>query len=544
MEDLNATDAFEGEIKEELKPDQQTDSTHASMFLENLYKIYKEKKLCDVSLVVGGKEVEAHRVVLAANSVYFYTMFTGDLLESSSREIVLKEVDFEAVKLLVDYCYTAVIDFNTSNVESLLKTAHLLQFNNIVKGCCVFMSSQLHPANCLGISSFAELHGCTTLRDTALTFATKHFCQVAKTEEFYLATLDQICQLLSSDSLNAPSEKGAFDIAMSWVRHDMESRKNFLPQILNHIRLELLPSKVLERKELSAKTKRRIRSSDQSLYIVGGEIHNYVFNTLDGYNFTEDSWNSFACLNKPRDGLGVTTYSGLIFAAGGCDGELALNSMECYNPSQDSWKFVKPMSVNRHAFSLVEMSGWLYSVGGSDFFRTEYDSVERYDPVRDSWCDVMPMITKREGLQAVSIDGSLFAMGGDNGISILNTMERYDPRIGYWTVCESMTYRRRYFGAAALRNQIVVLGGSDCDEDHNSVETYDMRMNRWLALPPLLVRRESPVAAVVGDRLFAIGGAFMNVETDSIDAYSVVDNKWEAFTPLPRAMEGMASAVL
>jgi hypothetical protein len=163
---------------------------------------------------------------------------------------------------------------------------------------------------------------------------------------------------------------------------------------------------------------------------------------------------------------------------------------------------------------------------------------------RDSWCDVMPMITKREGLQAVSIDGSLFAMGGDNGISILNTMERYDPRIGYWTLCESMTYRRRYFGAAALRNQIVVLGGSDCDEDHNSVETYDMRMNRWLALPPLLVRRESPVAAVVGDRLFAIGGAFMNVETDSIDAYSVVDNKWEAFTPLPRAMEGMASAVL
>lgn len=245
MEDLNATNAFEGEIKEELKPDQQIDSTHASMFLENLYKIYKEKKLCDVSLVVGGKEVEAHRVVLAANSAYFYTMFTGDLLESSSREVVLKEVDFEAVKLLVDYCYTAVIDFNTSNAESLLKTAHLLQFNNIVKGCCVFMSSQLHPANCLGISSFAELHGCTTLRDTALTFATKHFCQVAKTDEFYLATLDQICQLLSSDSLNAPSEKGAFDIAMSWVRHDMESRKNFLPQILTHIRLELLPSKVL-----------------------------------------------------------------------------------------------------------------------------------------------------------------------------------------------------------------------------------------------------------------------------------------------------------
>ncbi|XP_028406410.1 kelch-like protein 5 [Dendronephthya gigantea] len=570
----DATHRCEDEKNEDFKAVEPNTSTHASIFLQSLYKIYKEKQLCDVTLVVDMNEIETHRVVLAANSAYFYTMFTGDLLESTARKVVLKEVDFAALKLLVDYCYTSVIDFNTSNVESLLKTAHLLQFSNIVKGCCAYMSSQLHPTNCLGISSFAELHGCTSLRDSALTFATKHFCQVAKTDEFKLATLDQICQLLSSDTLNVPSEKDAFDIAMSWIKHDTENRRNFLSQMLAHIRLELLPPKVLvdcieqdeliavdsfclqavsqaknshllpERKEQSGKKKHRIRSSEENLYIIGGEIHNYVFNTLECYDFKSDVWSSHACLNKPRDGLGATTYSGLIFAAGGCDGEVALNTMECYNPSQDSWNFVKPMSLNRHAFSLVEMGGWLYSVGGSDFFRTEYDNVERYDPVRDSWCDVMPMITKREGLQAVSIDGLLFAIGGDNGISILNTVEQYDPRIGYWTVCESMTYRRRYFAAAALRNQIVVLGGSDCDEDHNSVETYDMRMNRWLALPPLLVRRESPVAAVVEDRLFAIGGAFMNVETDSIDAYSVVDNKWEAFTPLPRAMEGMASAVL
>ena len=72
-----------------------------------------------------------------------------------------------------------------------------------------------------------------------------------------------------------------------------------------------------ERKELSLKKKQRIRSSQEHLFIVGGEIHNYVFNTLDCYNFNDDSWSSLACLNKPRDGLGVTTYNGHIFAAGG-----------------------------------------------------------------------------------------------------------------------------------------------------------------------------------------------------------------------------------
>lgn len=236
MDDLATSATFEGKGN---------DSAHACEFLQNLYKIYKEKKLCDVSLVIGGNEIETHRIVLAANSAYFYTMFTGDLLESSARKIVLKEVDFEAVQLLVDYCYTSLIDFNAANAENLLKTAHLLQFNNVVKGCCAYMTSQLHPTNCLGISSLAELHGCTTLKDAAQAFATKHFCQVAKTDEFYLASFDQVSQLLMSDSLNVPTEQEAFELAMSWIRHDVEIRKNFLSKILKHIRLELLPPKVL-----------------------------------------------------------------------------------------------------------------------------------------------------------------------------------------------------------------------------------------------------------------------------------------------------------
>jgi hypothetical protein len=72
-----------------------------------------------------------------------------------------------------------------------------------------------------------------------------------------------------------------------------------------------------ERKELNGKKTRRIRISDERLYIIGGEIHNYVFNTMDCYNFKEDRWTAYTCLKKPRDGLGATTYNGLIYAAGG-----------------------------------------------------------------------------------------------------------------------------------------------------------------------------------------------------------------------------------
>lgn len=221
------------------------DAFHCSLVLNSLCQIYKEGNLCDISLVVGENEIKCHKVVLAANSPYFYTMFTSNLMESTLSKVALKEVDYQVVQLLVDYCYSSTIYFDSTNVESLLKAAHLLGFETIVAKCCHYMTSQLQPANCLGISNFAEVHGCTSLRDSALNFAIYNVSQVAKMDEFYLATFDQISKLLSSDFLNVPSEMDAFDIAMSWVNHDAEFRKGFLPQILELVRIDLLPPKVI-----------------------------------------------------------------------------------------------------------------------------------------------------------------------------------------------------------------------------------------------------------------------------------------------------------
>ena len=53
------------------------------------------------------------------------------------------------------------------------------------------------------------------------------------------------------------------------------------------------------------------------MYVIGGEIHSYVFNTVERFDFENKSWDMVAPMHKKRDGLGVATYSGLIYAAGG-----------------------------------------------------------------------------------------------------------------------------------------------------------------------------------------------------------------------------------
>lgn len=221
------------------------DSFHACHVLDTLRSLYKERKLCDVTLVIENQKISAHRLILAANSSYFFSMFTSGLCESNQETVALKEVDFEAVDGLVEYCYTSTIEITEKNVQNILSVANLFQFTTIVETCCGFLKNQLHPSNCLGIGDFADHLGCSNLREAAHNYAEKNFLEVSKTDEFLLATLHQVQTMLNSDFLNVITEKEVFDACIQWIRHDLEHRKDHLADLMRHIRLPLLPPKIL-----------------------------------------------------------------------------------------------------------------------------------------------------------------------------------------------------------------------------------------------------------------------------------------------------------
>jgi len=53
------------------------------------------------------------------------------------------------------------------------------------------------------------------------------------------------------------------------------------------------------------------------MYVIGGEIHNQVFNTLQRFNFETEMWESLSPMHQRRDGVGVASHAGYIYAAGG-----------------------------------------------------------------------------------------------------------------------------------------------------------------------------------------------------------------------------------
>ena len=72
------------------------------------------------------------------------------------------------------------------------------------------------------------------------------FLQVSTEEEFSDLPRELLLNLLPSEDLHVDSEYQVFQAALSWLEHDVGSRRRFVFDILKHVRLPLVPSKQLD----------------------------------------------------------------------------------------------------------------------------------------------------------------------------------------------------------------------------------------------------------------------------------------------------------
>lgn len=114
-------------------------SGHAQDILLSINKLRKNRKLCDVVLMVENKEFPAHRIVLAACSDYFCAMFTSDMAESQKTEVTLQGLSADIMEVLLDFVYTESVKVSVENVQALLPAACLLQLtgNEKIKNNCI-----------------------------------------------------------------------------------------------------------------------------------------------------------------------------------------------------------------------------------------------------------------------------------------------------------------------------------------------------------------------------------------------------------------------
>ncbi|KAM7094803.1 kelch-like protein 4 [Ciconia maguari] len=554
-------------------------TNHAEQTFRKMENYLQQKQLCDVLLIVGDQKIPAHRLVLSAVSDYFAAMFTNDVREAKQEEIKMEGVDPDALKALVRYAYTGILELKEDTIESLLAAACLLQLSQVIEVCCNFLMKQLHPSNCLGIRSFGDAQGCTELLKVAHTYTMEHFTEVIKNQEFLLLPANEIAKLLSSDDINVPDEEAIFQALMMWVRHDVQNRQRDLGMLLSYIRLPLLPPQLLadlenspmfaddlecqkllmeamkyhllpERRSMmqSPRTKPR-KSTVGALYAVGGMDATKGTTTIEKYDLRTNSWIQIGTMNGRRLQFGVAVIDNKLYIVGGRDGLKTSNIVECFNPVTKVWTIMPPMSTHRHGLGVAMLEGPMYAVGGHDGW-SYLNTVERWDPQARQWNYVASMSTPRSTVGVAALNSKLYAVGGRDGSSCLKSMECFDPHTNKWSICASMSKRRGGVGVATYNGFLYAVGGHDapasnhCSRLSDCVERYDPKTDAWTTVAPLSVPRDAVGICPLGDRLYAVGGYDGHTYLDTVESYDAQNNEWTEEVPVNIGRAGACVVVV
>lgn len=537
--------------------------------LQVLDRLLAQRYLCDVTLVVGEREFLAHRVVLAAGSPYFLAMFTNAHMESKQNRIALNGVEASSLENILTFIYSASLEITEENVQSLLAAASLLQLSPVIDACCSFLKVRLEPENCIGIASFADMHGCKQLSQASWNFALQNFKTVSFSEEFLSAPAHVLQELLCSENLNVKSEENVLDAVMRWFHHDAGSHLLTIASLLQCIKLPIIPMATLldklgpltshpacqdllqcarafqNKSIIPAKSEqtdllfnvyvpRKSIKQKREVYLIGGETYpgRTTVNTVEVFNPRKNSWRSLASMGQGRRGVGVGVVDGVLYAVGGSDGIHALRMVECFNQDSNSWRRVADLNEPRSSVAVAVMEDVLYAVGGYDGITSCLCSVEQYSPQTDQWSYVQSMSTPRSMTTVGVLNDQLYVIGGYDGSSDLSSCEVYDPASNSWRDITSMHSNRCMAGVGVLKGRLFVAGGCDYANSLCTVESYDPQTNSWTMAAEMSEARSGVGVAVVQDKLYALGGYSGSSYCSSVECYDMDSNQWSCVSTM------------
>ena len=221
---------------------------HANILLSKCAQFRNESQFIDVRLKVGEDIFPAHRIVLAANSDYFYAMFTDGMKESNQEVIELKDesISPDVFKIILNSIYTGDLLVNEENVSKVLAAADHLQVASAVHQCCNFLLTEFvkirfdFETYCR-IWEIALSYGLKDLQDAAECNVAKMYTDVCESKEFLTHIGgNQLTSLLSRDDLNAPSETFILKSVMQWINYKKEERMAVAAKVIGAVRLGLV----------------------------------------------------------------------------------------------------------------------------------------------------------------------------------------------------------------------------------------------------------------------------------------------------------------
>lgn len=147
------------------------------------------------------------------------------------------------MKMIIDYCYSGNIDFNVDNIIAITTAAFMLKIDPLKQKCTQFCVMDLKPEQMVVLML-------RTMRYNISTDISQKFVAIIS-KIFEKIPIGEILQLngknfhalLSHDQIKAP-EIYIFDVMKKWIEQNETEREEFVPDLVNCIRLKHMSTEV------------------------------------------------------------------------------------------------------------------------------------------------------------------------------------------------------------------------------------------------------------------------------------------------------------
>nr|XP_022903653.1 kelch-like protein 17 isoform X1 [Onthophagus taurus] len=459
----------------------------------------RDSKLCDVTLVVDGVQIHAHKVVLAACSEFMKTLLTGDFKESQQATIKLSEINAEAANQVVNYIYGSSIEITIDNVFNILRISRMWFINTLLEECEQFLMESLNISNVLLIWTNFRLLNQNQIKRRAEALLECHFTDIMNSDKFMELEIEELIELLSKDSLSIEAESQVFECAISWIKHDQERRKVYIADIIGCIRMSLIPRTYLNNcliqneliknnHELIYKvysqfaSEAKPRKDGDVLLVMGKSPQNQCF--VKYYNFKTETLHKLPTITESLYQISFSYIKDLLYVVYKKSSE---NSPIIAKYGLTSGILFDHKTLTDHKTTFEEviiLNHFIYSfhtIISNNYYGYSPTSVaEKVDLIACTITSIKPMNVGRNDVALCVLDNFIYAIGGRDAVRTLKCAERYNIDTNVWERLSDMNYPRKRAVATFVKGLLYVFGGLDnVSGTSNTISVYDPKNKLW-----------------------------------------------------------------
>ncbi|KAM9858264.1 kelch-like protein 22 isoform 2-T3 [Aulostomus maculatus] len=571
-------------------PARQTYSSpaHSRSLLDSLLALRQSGILFDVELLVEGRPIQGHRVLLAASCDYFRGMFAGGLREMQQKEIPIHGVSYMAMKKILDYIYTSEIELDLECVQEVLIAATLLQLEHVIGFCCDFLFSLLDESNILEVHHLADLYGLKQLNTRVHSYILRNVQALSRTDIYRQLPQEEVFRALCSNELEVNSENEVYEAALHYhySPEQVETDQVYLQdslKMLETVRFCLIEKQVLQRLfgrlnqcPLKDSVSAALRYHEQEIWqpVLQSPLTQprSTFHCILGFGgmFSSNSltdgehlfqvfhpswgeWRTLTAAHAPRmSNQGIAVLNNFVYLIGGDKNTSGFRAeIRCwrYDPRHNKWCSIQPLQQQHADHCVCVVGGYIYAIGGRDY-SSELDTVERYDPHTNAWEFMSPLKREVYAHAGAVVDGKIYITCGRRGRGYLKETYCFDPAANHWTTCADGPVERAWHGMAAVNGRLYVIGGSNDQHGYRrdvlKTACFDPSTNSWSLMSRLPAGHGEPGVAVLDNRIYVLGGRSHDRgdRMKYVHVFNSDTEEWENGTDFKERVSGLAACVM